>query len=143
MPTLKIKKVHPEAFAPVYSSEDAACFDLCAMEAGEVQPFSSKIFRTGLAVEIPEGWVMEIYSRSGHGFKSGIRLVNAVGIIDADYRGELAVGLRNDSPRTFVVQNGDRIAQAKLQLVVRVQFEWAAELSDTARGAGGFGSTGA
>ena len=100
-------------------------------------------FRTGLSFEIPAGHVMLVLcSRNGHGFKHGIRLVNGAGVIDSDYRGEVMVGLRNDSPLRFEVKAGDRVAQALIVPVPSVQFVEVDTLGDTERGAGGFGSTG-
>lgn len=84
---------------------------------------------------------MLVYSRSGHGFKQGMRLVNCVGVIDSDYRGEVMVKLRMDQEGDFNVKNGDRVAQAMLIKLPSYTLEEAAELSDTARGTGGFGST--
>jgi len=139
---LKIKKLDARAMAPVYGSTGAACFDLHAIEGGEVGAHSTGNFRTGLAFEIPQGHVMLIYSRSGHGFKNGLRLVNSVGVIDSDYRGEVAVKMRNDTPLRFDFEAGDRIAQAMVIPVDRCELEQVEELSNTERGAGGFGSTG-
>ncbi len=100
-------------------------------------------FRTGLAFEVPHGHVLKVFSRSGHGFKYGVRLANGTGIIDSDYRGELMVCLKNDGPEPMVVHHGDRITQAMLVPIPQVELIEVQELSDTERGAGGFGSTGA
>jgi dUTP pyrophosphatase len=108
-----------------------------------VAPGRSIVVDTGLAVEIPAGFVMLVFSRSGHGFKSGVRLANSVGVIDSDYRGEVKVKLQNDGSTNFEVMPGDRVAQAMLLPVPVVSLEWADELSDTERGANGHGSTGA
>ena len=85
---------------------------------------------------------MLVYSRSGHGFKHGVRLANSVGVIDSDYRGEVSIGLRNDSPLRFDYKAGDRLAQAMILPVPMVELVEVEELSDTERGTGGFGSTG-
>lgn len=101
--------------------------------------------QTGLAVEIPEGHVLMIHSRSGHGFKHSTRLSNVVGILDQDYRGEIKVRLSRDnsgSDPVLHVNNGDRIAQAIVLPYPKVKFEVVDELSETVRGEGGFGSTG-
>lgn len=150
---LKIKKLHPDAVVPQYQTAGAACFDLYAIEADKFKPHpkdaQAAIFRTGLAVEIPAGWVMEIHSRSSQGFLHAVRLSNCTGQIDADYRGEIMVALRLDGdvgpfgPFTPRVRSGDRIAQAKLVPAPRVEFEVVEELTTTERGTGGFGSTGA
>lgn len=139
---LKIQPLHPDAQPPRYATHGAACFDLVAIDGAEIPPMFAATLRTGLAFEIPEGYEMVILSRSGHGFKHGIRLSNSVGCIDSDYRGEVMVRLHNDGDRPFVVEPGDRIAQAKIVPVQRIEFEVVAELSATARGEGGFGSTG-
>ena len=143
---LKVKKLHPAARLPVYASLGAACFDLHAIDEGRPHPRDphAAIFRTGLAFEVPDGWGMLIYSRSGQGFKDAIRLSNCTGIIDSDYRGEVQVALRfdgNDEMRCPKVRVGDRIAQALVLPVPRVDFEVAEQLSTTERGTDGFGST--
>jgi dUTP pyrophosphatase len=143
--TMKVKKLDPQAMLPRYGSEHAACFDLHALlpDGGLLlQPGHTALIRTGLSFEIPVSWAMEVYSRSGHGFKNGVRLVNCVGIIDADYRGEVMVKLVNEGTEAMPVLHGDRIAQAKLSQVPVVEFCEAEELSSTARGEGGLGSTG-
>lgn len=139
---LKIKKLHLDAILPRYQTDGAACFDLHSVESGRVPANSATAFRTGLAAEVPPGHVMLIYSRSGHGFKNSLRLVNAVGVIDSDYRGEIAVKIRNDSPVSFAFHAGDRIAQAMILQLPHVDIFEVGELSETERGAGGFGSTG-
>lgn len=141
---LKIKKLHQYARTPSYATAGAGCFDLHALVDAfyELGVGESAVFSTGLAFEVPEGWVMEVYSRSGHGFKNGVRLANCVGIIDADYRGELKVKLKNEGREPLVVVNGDRIAQAKLVPAPQVSFVEVDALGETARGEGGFGSTG-
>lgn len=147
MPQLKFNKMHSDAQVPTYGSEHAACFDLYSIHSDYLHSnYSSAIFNTGLAFEIPIGWVMLIFSRSGHGFKSDVRLANCVGVIDADYRGEVMVKLTLDvidELSGMRVNRGDRIAQAMLVPVETVEFIEADQLSDTERGAGGFGSTGA
>jgi dUTP pyrophosphatase len=146
---LKIKKLHPDAVVPKYATAGAACFDLHAIVendigADAVLPGHFYTFRTGLAFEVPSGYVLKVYSRSGHGFKYGVRLANGTGIIDSDYRGELMVCLKNDGPsEPLVVHHGDRIAQAMLVQIPQVELIEVGELSNTERGAGGFGSTGA
>ena len=146
---LKVKKLHPDAKLPTYGSKGAACFDLYALDDGSplygglpIQFIEDFTFRTGLSFEIPDGYVMHIYSRSGHGFKHGVRLANSVGVIDSDYVGEVMVCLANDSDGLFEVKAGDRIAQAMLVPVNQVSFTEVQELKDTERGASGFGSTG-
>ncbi len=139
---IKLKKLDHRAIIPGYAHEGDACFDLHSLEGGEIGAHSSLTVRTGLAFEIPSGHVMLIYSRSGHGFKNGIRLVNAVGVIDAGYVGEVAIGLRNDTPLPFSFDAGARMAQAMVIKVQGIEFEVVPELSETERGVGGFGSSG-
>ena len=141
---VKIKKLHPLAMRPTYGSPGAACFDLYAVldEAVTLCPGKSAVFSTGLAFEIPEGWCMKVYSRSGHGFKFDVSLSNSVGVIDSDYRGEVKVKLRNDSDAPFVVTTGDRVAQAEIVPAWQHDFAFADDLTETERGLGGFGSTG-
>jgi dUTP pyrophosphatase len=146
MLNVKIKKTHPLAQLPNYATNGAACFDLHAMLSNEINiaPFQTATIETGLSFEIPEGHVMLIYSRSGHGFKNDVRLSNCTGVIDSDYRGSVLVKLVNESSAyDFTVKNGDRIAQAMVIPVQQVSFEEVSELSSTERGNGGFGSTGA
>lgn len=144
---LKIRRIHDDAIIPQYATAGAACFDLHVV--GLTQPvmvFQGQplTLRTGLAFEIPPGFVMLVFSRSGHGFNYDTRLANCVGVIDSDYRGEVMVRLASDSDRLdlLTVKNGDRIAQAMLVEVPRVDFVEADDLGETARGADGFGSTG-
>ena len=141
---LKIKKLSDAAITPRYATPGSACFDLHAVHNGVVPAGKSMAFATDLAFEVPDGWVMKLYSRSGHGFRHGVRLANTTGIIDSDYRGEILVPLTCDaeSETGYFVAAGDRIAQAMLVQVPQVQLVEVEELSDTARGAGGFGSTG-
>lgn len=148
---LKFKKLHPDAILPTYATDGAACFDLYARAdvdtydgaALPIEFFEDCKFRTGLAVEVPPGYVLKVYSRSGHGFKYSTTLANSVGIIDSDYRGEIVIALFNHGVEPFVVRKGDRIAQAMLSPAPQVEIVEATELSETVRSAGGFGSTGA
>lgn len=146
---LKIKKLHPAAMLPTYATPGAACFDLYALpekdSAVSVMAGLPATIPTGLAFEVPEGHVMLIFSRSGHGFNNDTRLANCVGVIDSDYRGEVKVKLtRDQSPTSYTIfKHGDRIAQAMVIPLPKVAFEVVEELSDTQRGNGGFGSTGA
>lgn len=143
---VKIKKIHPEAKVPVYGSAGAACFDLYAASIIDVTDDNGErtvTYGTGLQFEVPEGHVMMVYSRSGHGFKYGITLANSTGVIDADYRGEVCVKLRKlGIGIRGLPAVGERIAQAMIIPVEQVAFEETDELSDTERGEGGFGSTG-
>lgn len=141
-PSLRVKRLDERAQLPTYGTEGAACFDLYALEGGQASSRGSVLVRTGLAFDIPEGWVMLVYSRSGHGFKHAVRLANCTGVIDSDYVGEVMVKLANDSDFSFEVTAGDRVAQAMLVPVQRFSFVEVDELKETERGEGGFGSTG-
>lgn len=142
---VRVKRLTTTATLPVYATPGAACFDLHAdyfKDVGGFQPVCTEAVSTGLAFEIPQGHVMLIFSRSGDGFKRDVRLSNCVGVIDSDYRGDVAVKLRSDNGERVNVQPGDRIAQALILPVEQVNFVDSFELSDTERGSGGFGSTG-
>lgn len=147
---VKIKKLHPAAIVPTYGTSGAACFDLYALDVNgykhlgrHIDEYEPVLCRTGLAFEVPEGHVMMVYSRSGHGFKYDTRLSNCVGVIDSDYRGEIMVKLTYDGAEDGpFIEPGDRIAQAMIVPVNQVSFDVVDELSDTDRGEVGFGSTG-
>lgn len=150
---LKLKRLSPGAIRPTYSTDGSGCFDIYVdatdwtyanQEHGKsMWAGASTVFNTGWAFEIPPGYVMLVFSRSGHGFGSaGMRLSNCVGVIDSDYRGELKIKLRADD-NGINIKAMERIAQAMLVEIPRVILAEVTELSDTARGAGGFGSTGA
>lgn len=148
MPIVKVQRLQPDARIPTYGSDGAACFDFyayCPNTRTFLLPNNPVVFNTGIAIEIPEGWALLIYSRSGHGFKSDTRLSNCVGVIDSDYRGEIKVRLIRDTlgdSHPHYIDHGDRIAQGMLVPVEKIQFEIVNQLSTTERGAGGFGSTG-
>lgn len=141
---IKVKKLVPAAIIPKYATPGAACFDLHSIGSADVYPDHPRTFQTGLSFEVPEGHVMLIFSRSGHGFKNNVRLSNCTGVIDSDYRGEVQVKLANDdhTGQVLPVSYGDRIAQAMVLPIEQVAFEEVAELGTTERGTGGFGSTG-
>ena len=141
---LKVKKLLPEAKLPAYGSEFAAGADLYALSENPIRiaPQETAIVHTGLAVEIPEGYVGLIFARSGLATKKGLAPANKVGVIDCDYRGELRVALYNHTKYVQTVEPFERVAQFVIMPYVAAQFEEAEELSDTVRGEGGFGSTG-
>lgn len=126
----------------MHATDGAACVDFCAVESATVPSWSAATVRTGLAVELEPGTVLLIFSRSGHGFKHGLRLVNGVGVIDADYRGEILVRFYNDSAHAYHVQRGERIAQGLVLHYPAQHWMQVGALSATDRGTGGFGSTG-
>lgn len=139
---LKIKKLHHDAVIPEYQTTGAACFDLCATHDGVIHRFEVVPVLTGLAFEIPHGHVMNVYVRSGLAFKHKISLINGVGKIDSDFRGEVKVGLINFGDMPFNFKKGDRMAQAEIVPIKLVDFSLVDELTPTTRGTGGFGSTG-
>ncbi len=139
----------PSIALPDYATAGAAGADLRAnlpMEARssglQLVPGARALIPTGLRVAIPEGYEMQVRARSGLALKHGVTLANAVGTIDSDYRGPLGVILINLGAEAFTVAHGDRIAQAVLAPIVQARFAEALSLDETARGSGGFGSTG-
>ena len=143
---IRVKKLDERAKLPTYGSEYAAGADLYALLGEEemlsIAPGETKMCHTGIALAIPEGHVGLICARSGLSVKQGLAPANKVGVIDADYRGEVMVALHNHSAETRTVSHGDRIAQLLIMPVAQADFEEADTLPDTKRGAGGFGSTG-
>ena len=141
---VKIKLLTDTARVPTYATDGSAAFDIYADEADLVEYGRYTKFRTGISVEVPAGHVLKVYGRSGHAFKDGVRLVNCTGIIDADYRGEVMVGLVCDQPGGCAyIKHGDRIAQGIIMPVEKTNFIVADELSETVRGTNGCGSSGA
>ena len=144
MPTISVKKLDERAVLPKYGSAYAAGADLYAVTDGEVvfAPGVTRLIHTGLSMEIPEGFAGLVYARSGLASKRGLAPANKVGVIDADYRGEILVALHNHSTQAQKIDCGERIAQLVIAPFLKAEFEEADELSDTVRGSGGFGSTG-
>ena len=141
---LKIKKLDPNAVIPTYGTEYSAGADLYNLpgEAIEIAPHTTALIHTGIAVEIPEGYCGLIFARSGLATKRGLAPANKVGVIDADYRGEIMVALHNHRDTVAVVDGGERVAQLAIVPFLKAEFDVVDELSDTVRGEGGFGSTG-
>jgi dUTP pyrophosphatase len=142
---VKIKKVCENATLPKYATEFSAGADLCACCCeGDVEIRSGEtvLIHTGLAMEIPVGYAGMIFARSGLASKRGLAPANKVGVVDADYRGEVMVALHNHSGETQVISHGERIAQLVVMPFLACDFVLADELSDTVRGEGGFGSSG-
>ena len=141
---LRIKKLRDNAQMPTYGSEFAAGADMYAAidEAVTIGPNETKLIPTGLAFEIPEGYAGFVYARSGLASKRGLAPANKVGVIDADYRGEVMVALHNHGTEAQTVEAGERIAQMIIAPFVAVNYVFSDELDDTVRGEGGFGSTG-
>ena len=145
MVKVNFKRLDKNAHAPTYGSEYAAGADLYALTNGETVRFSpgeTKMIHTGLAVEIPVGYAGLVYARSGIATKRGLAPANKVGVIDSDYRGEVMVSLHNHSNTEQEISDGERIAQLVIAPCLAAEFCETEGLSDTARGEGGFGSTG-
>ena len=144
MPKIAVKKLDENAVLPTYGSAYAAGADLYALTDGEVvfAPGETKLIKTGLAMEIPEGYAGFIYARSGLASKRGLAPANKVGVIDADYRGEIMVALHNHSAIEQKVEPMERIAQLVVTPFLKGEFYFADSLGNTERGEGGFGSTG-
>ena len=136
------KKLEEKAQVPTYGSLSAAGADLYALDGAEIPVGQTVLIHTGIAMEIPEGYAGLIYARSGLASKRGLAPANKVGVVDADYRGEIMVALHNHSSQPQTVEAGERIAQLVITPFLRVDFEEVSDLSDTDRGVGGFGSTG-
>lgn len=141
---VKIKKINENAIIPTYGTEYSAGADLYNLpsESVTVEPHTTVLIHTGLSMEIPEGYAGLIFARSGLATKRGLAPANKVGVIDADYRGEIMVALHNHSDKPAVIEAGERVAQLAIMPFLKADFEVADELSDTVRGEGGFGSTG-
>ncbi|MCB2096619.1 MAG: dUTP diphosphatase [Parvularculaceae bacterium] len=147
-PLVRIRRLpHGEGLElPSYETKGAAGCDLrAALAEGEtlvLKPGETALAPTGLSMALPEGWEAQVRPRSGLAAKHGVTVLNAPGTIDADYRGEVKVILVNHGPEAFVIRRGERIAQMVIAPVWQAQFEEVGALDDTARGEGGFGSTG-
>ena len=141
---LKIKRISSLAKLPTYATEGAAGMDLYAANEKPItlMPLERHLVPLGFTMELPQGYEAQIRPRSGMAIKHGITLSNCVGTVDEDYRGEVCVGIINLSDKPYEVKAGDRIAQMVVAPVVRAQIIEADELLSTARGEGGFGSTG-
>lgn len=141
---MKVRITSLSGIYPSYETKGSAGMDIRAYlnETVVIEPGKRALIPTGLFMEFEPGYEVQIRARSGLAAKHGIGLVNGVGTIDSDYRGEIKVALINMGEDAFAVNNGDRIAQMVIAPVVRAEVEPVDALSDTERGAGGFGSTG-
>ena len=143
---ISMKKLRESAVLPRRGSDFAAGYDLYAAPEGggsvAIAPHETAMIGTGLAAAIPAGYFGGIFARSGLASKQGLRPANCVGVVDADYRGEICVALHNDTDEPRTVRSGDRIAQLVILPFLAAEFEETDDLSETDRGAGGFGSTG-
>ena len=145
METLKIKKLDPDAKVPERATSGSAGLDLCALlkEPLTLSCGDTAVIPTGLAIEIPSSeYAAFIFARSGLSVKHGIGLLNSVGVIDSDYRGELKIPMVNLGAEAYTIQPGERVAQLCIAPVYTAAFVQADALDETARGEGGFGSTG-
>lgn len=141
---MQVKKLDPKAKMPTYGSALAAGADLyvCLEEPVTIQPGKTALLPTGISIAVPEGYAGMVFARSGLASKQGLAPANKVGVIDADYRGPVMVALHNHSQEPRTVNHGDRVAQLVIMPVLTPELEEVAELDETQRGAGGFGSTG-
>jgi dUTP pyrophosphatase len=144
MHNIPVKKLHPNAKLPTYGSPEAAGADLyaCLEQAVTIQPGEIFWVPTGIALEVPKGCAGLVYARSSMGAKRGLAPANKVGVIDSDYRGEIRVVLLNHSKQPQTLEPGERVAQFVITPVLQPAYEEVAELTNTDRGEGGFGSTG-
>ena len=139
---IRVKKLDENAILPTYGTSFSAGADLYALQGETIAPGETKLIHTGLAMEIPEGYGGFLYARSGLATKRGLAPANKVGVIDADYRGEIMVAMYNQSDKVQSVDAGERVAQLAIVPFLKVEFTETEQLSDTVRGEGGFGSTG-
>lgn len=144
MTVLKIERLAHNKFLPEYKTEGAAGMDLCAAihEPIELKPLDRVLVPTGIKIELEHGFEAQIRPRSGLSIKHGITLINCVGTIDEDYRGEVCVPIVNLSNETYTIMPDERIAQMIIARVEKADIEVTVELTETERGTGGFGSTG-
>ncbi len=144
MESIRVKILRDGARLPTYGSAEAAGADLyaCLEASVTIGPGETAFIPTGIALEVPKSCAGLIYARSGLACKRGLAPANKVGVIDSDYRGEILVALHNHGSHAQIVENGERVAQLVITPVLTPAYRVAEELSDTARDAGGFGSTG-
>ncbi len=142
MMQLRVKRLNPRAILPAYARDGDAGLDLFAVDASAIAPGASALVGTGIAIELPPGTEAQVRPRSGLALKHSITVLNTPGTIDEGYRGEVGVILINHGEAVFTIDAGMKIAQLVVSPRIQVQVAEVAELSDTQRGAGGFGSTG-
>jgi len=140
---INIKKLDERATLPTYATEGSSGFDFAAIERVEIRPGVPRLIRTGIAMEIPLGYELQIRSRSSLALKTKLRIAPGIGTVDSDYREEIFIMLENTDPdgKAFVIAKGDRIAQGVIVPVLKVELTEVTELTETSR-TGGFGSTG-
>lgn len=137
---LNFKKLHPDAKVPSYAHSHDAGFDMYATEDVHFEPGARMRVPTGLAFEIPDGYVGLVWDKSSLSFNHGLKTMG--GVIDSGYRGEIIIGLYNFSDTAYTIKKGEKVAQILIQKIEQVSFTETDELSDTTRGEGGWGSTG-
>lgn len=141
-PTVRVLPLSENARLPEFKTAGAACADLYAVSQHYLKPGEKDFIPTGVALQIPEGYEGQIRARSGISVKKQLILLNGIGTIDSDYRGEVMVPVQNIGTTYQVIDRGDRIAQITIKPVQRCAFVWTEALDETARGTGGFGHTG-
>lgn len=136
------KALDPRALLPKYQTPGASGFDFHSIEKVVLRPGEIAMVRTGLAVGVPEGFELQIRARSGLSARSGVFLVNGIGTVDSDYRGEIKVIMSTCGPKPVTLEGGERIAQGVITRVVQAELQLTEDLSESLRDEGGFGSTG-
>lgn len=140
---VNLKILNPEAVVPQYATSGSAGFDLHTVEDIVLHPGETKLIKTGLAISVPAGFEMQVRPRSGLSLKTNLRVANAPGTVDSDYRGEVCIIMTNTSVMsTERIKMGERVAQGVICPVYQVEFQVVENLEQTSRGSGGFGSTG-
>ena len=139
---VKIKKTHPNGKIPTYATDGSCAFDFYSAENMMIINSDVHTINLGVALEVPQGYVLLLFPRSSIGMNTGFRMANSVGVIDSDYRGTIHAMYENIIDAPQYIKQGDRIAQGIIVPIPKVEFEEVEELSTTERGEGGFGSTG-
>jgi len=139
---VKIKRISPDAIIPTKATPGSNGYDLFSVEQKSILPGGRIAVSTGISAELPEDYVALVCSRSGMAIKNGVAVINAPGVIDADYRGEWKVLLVNHGESVMEIQNGQKVAQVLFVKTENAEFDIVDELNDSVRGSGGFGSTG-
>ena len=142
MVKVKLTKIHEEAIVPKYAHPGDSGMDIYSVKDYSISPLGRRLIETGLTVEIPLGYEIQVRPKSGLALKSGITVLNTPGTIDSGYRGEIGVILFNSNQESYSVKKGDKIAQIVLQKVETIEFEEVSKLEESVRNTGGFGSTG-
>ena len=141
-PPVHFKRIHPNAKIPEYATPEASGADLFTVEDVEIPGNSAVLVKTGLQVELVPGWEIQVRSKSGLALKEGLHVLNSPGTVDSDYRGEIGVILANINSTARTLKAGQKVAQIVVSPVTQAKFHLVEDLSTTARGDGGFGSTG-